>query len=222
MTNVFFNNYSNVDEQQLIESLIIESIGIYGHDLYFCPRSMGAKDEIYGEDDLSTYDSAYDLTAYIRSYDSYEGDGSFLSKFNLEIRDQITFTIARTPFLKDIGSYLKKERPLEGDLLYSKMMKRLFIIKYVNFHPIFYQMGALQTWDLTCEVFEYSNERINTGIEEIDNIEKTYSVTDDFVSNDDEYEAAMNDVFATNREIQDQAAGIIDWTESDPFSLGNF
>ena len=86
-SNHFFNNYNNSAEQDLIENLIVESISIYGHSVYYCPRTVVAKDEVYGEDTLSTYDSAYDFDVYIRSYDSYEGDGTFLSRFNLEIRD---------------------------------------------------------------------------------------------------------------------------------------
>lgn len=224
-------------EQSLIEDLIVESIGIYGHGIYYCPRTINKKDDIYGEDILSSYDSAFNFDMYIRSYDSYEGDGTFLSKFNLEIRDQITFTVARRTFMNEIGNEILVERPREGDLIYSPMVKRIFIIKYVNNSPVFYQMGTLQTWDLVCETFEYSSERFNTGIPEIDEIERKYTnsmesssiLTNDEYSITDEsgfnivlsqfnFETQNQDTYADNDEFEAEGVGILDWSQRDPFS----
>lgn len=220
MPSVFFNNFNSYAEQNLIEDLISESLSIYGHTVFYLPRKVVKKDEIYSEDVLSTYDEAYEFDMYIKSYDSYEGDGTFLSKFNLEIRDQITLTISRRAFGNEIATVRPDiQRPREGDLVYSTMMKRIFVIKYVNNSAIFYQMGDLQTWDIVCEVWEYSNERFRTGNTEIDQIEEQYSVSNVF--NEDQYEEAMGDVFATNKEFQDEGNGIIDWSETDPFSGGS-
>ena len=177
-TSVFFNNFSNNPEQNLIEDLVIESIRIYGHDVFYCPRTLVAKDEIYGEDSLSEYKIAYDIDMYIRSYDSYEGDGQFLSKFNLEIRDQVTFTIAVREFNNEVGQFENIDRPQEGDLIYLPMAGRILVIKYVNKTPIFYQMGAIQMYDLVAEMFEYSNERFSTGIYDIDKVERRNSEDD--------------------------------------------
>lgn len=237
MANLFFNNFENSMEQDLIESLIVESIGIYGHSLYYVPRTIVAKDDIYGEDPLSEYNSAYFTDVYIRNYDSYEGDGTFLSKFNLEIRDQVTLTMARRTFLSEIGSYENLIRPREGDLIYSPMMKRMFVIKYVNNTSVFYQMGSLQTWDLVCEVFEYSNERFNTGVEEIDSIEERFSFdinqfalgTDvgDLITDANGYpiiastfdnDEQLADVLSDNDEIVEESNNVIDWSDRDPFS----
>ena len=222
--NASFNNFNNPNEQALIENLIIESIGIYGHDVFYCPRTLNKKDDIYGEDQLSSYDTALDTVLYIKSMDSYGGDGTFLSKFNLEVRDQIIFTIARRTFQSDIANMNTEVRPLEGDLIYSTMMKRLFIIKYVENTPIFYQMGSLQTWDLTCEVFEYSNERFNTGIGDIDNIQTIYSFSgsgNTILSNTAFGDSLLNGIFENNIDITTEGSGLIDFTDIDPFSEGN-
>lgn len=210
-------------EQDLIESLIVESISIYGHTVYYCPRDIINKDELYGEDTISSYNHAYEFDMYIKSYDSYEGDGTFLSKFNLEIRDQVTFVAARRTFANEIGSQEDQVRPEEGDLIYSPMMKRLFIIKYVSNTPIFYQMGSLQTWELVCEMFEYSNERMNTGVEQIDRIETKYSFAgaNSTIIANSAYSNALSDVFETNIELQTWGNTVIDWTDTDPFSDGN-
>lgn len=222
-SNFYFNNFQNSMEQDLIESLIVESVSIYGHSIFYCPRTIVKKDEIYGEDSLSKYIRAYNFDMYVKSYDSYEGDGTFLSKFNLEIRDQITFVVARRTFYNEIANDAAIDRPQEGDLIYSPMMKRLFIIKYVNNAPIFYQLGTLQTWECVCEVFEYSNEKLDTGIPEIDAIEKKYSFATANSSNmsDTDYSNALGDVFETNTELQTEGEGILDWTHIDPFSEGN-
>lgn len=238
-SNFYFSNFENSMEQDLIESLIVESIGIYGHSVYYIPRTLIAKDDIYGEDTLSEYNNAYLTDMYIRSFDSYEGDGTFLSKFNLEIRDQMTFTLARRTFYNEISTQESIDRPQEGDLIYSPMTKRLMVIKFVNNNAIFYQLGSLQIWDLVCEMFEYSNERFNTGIAEIDQIERDYSFSQDVAAletNDgfeivDEtgfnlvqgqynFDAANQDVFADNDEIdaENERDNIVDWTQRDPFS----
>jgi hypothetical protein len=220
MPSVYFDNFNNYGEQDLIESLVVESISIYGHTVYYLPRTLVAKDDIYGEDKLSTYTDLFEFDMYIKSFDSYEGDGQFLSKFNLEVRDSATFSIARRTFGNEIASQRPDiQRPREGDLVYSTMMKKMFVIKYVNQTAIFYQMGELQIWDISCDVWEYSNERFDTGNAEIDAIEETYTVSN--VTNEEDYEAAMLDVFATNKEFQEEGNGILDWTNVDPFSGGN-
>lgn len=238
-SNFYFNNFSNSMEQDLIDSLVVESISIYGHSVYYCPRKIIKKDDIYGEDTLSEYNRAYQFDMYIRSYDNYEGDGTFLSKFNLEIRDQVRFTVARRTFYGEVANDAGINRPQEGDLIYSPMMGRLFIIKYVKNTAVFYQLGSLQTWDLTCETFEYSSERLNTGIAEIDSIETLYStnqVSWGILANDGSFLATQEggaivqqaydfdkqnqDVYADNDEIQLEGQGILDWTVIDPFSEG--
>jgi hypothetical protein len=222
-SNLYFNNFNNSLEQDLIESLIVESIAIYGHSIFYCPRTIVKKDEIYGEDYLSEYNTAYNTDMYIRSYDAYEGDGTFLSKFNLEIRDQIRFVVANRTFARDVGNYDTLVRPREGDLIYSSMMKRLFVIKYVDNKPVFYQLGQLQMFELTCEVFEYSNEKLATGVPDIDKIETEYSFagSGNTIISNTAYESALSDVYATNQEFQTDGAAVIDWTHIDPFSEGN-
>lgn len=162
-------------EQSLIEDLVIESIKIYGIDAWYIPRTLVAKDDILNEDDLSTFNEAYMAEMYIKSVDGFEGEGDFLSKFGLEIRDSVTMTIARRTYDSEVGSYrTSNTRPLEGDLIFLPLNNKVFEIQHVEHESIFYQMGSLQMYDLRAELFEYSGERFRTGQKFIDELYKNF------------------------------------------------
>jgi len=143
--------------------------------MYYVPRNLGNYDQLLTADDQSVYNSAFLVEFYIKSVDGFTGDGNFMSKFGLEIRDQVTFSIAQRVFNDEIGAYTSFVRPREGDLIYFPLNKKCFQIKFVNKFEMFYQLGALQTWEMTCELFEYSDEVFNTGIPEIDIIQTKFS-----------------------------------------------
>ena len=238
-TNVFFNNFTNSQEQVLIEDLVIESIKIYGHDVFYCPRTLVNKDEIYGEDSISKYNTQYMVEMYVKNVMGFEGEGDFMSKFNLQVRDQMTLTIARRTFFDEIGNVESIDRPQEGDLVYFPLNKKIFVVKFVEHEAIFYQMGALQTYDLTCELWEYSNEVLNTGINDIDKFQKDYSfemsvygikTEDEYVIKDEDgydiiqeqynFVTQVGDSFEDNEELQTEADNVLDFSERDPFSEG--
>lgn len=236
-TNFFFNNFQSSQEQLLIEDLIIESIKIYGLDVYYLPRTKVNYDGIYAEASISEFNSQYMVEMYVKNVDGFKGDGDFLSKFNLEIRDQITFTIARRSFYNEIGSVNNMIRPLEGDLIFFPLNNKVFEIKFVEHESIFYQLGSLQLWDITCELFEYSGEVFNTGIEEIDRVYVDHSLdqtkfailTEDadpyrlvdesgYALVNENYDINTIDPTADNDEIQVESNEFIDFSERDPFS----
>jgi hypothetical protein len=159
-------------EQELIEDLVIESIRIHGIDVWYLPRTLGAKDELFNEDDLPIFDNAFMLEMYIRNVDGFEGEGDFLSKFGLQIRDSMTLSVAMRTFDNEVGAIYDQKRPNEGDLIYFPLNGKMFELMHVEHESIFYQMGALQMYDLRLELFEYSNERFRTGQEFIDNLYK--------------------------------------------------
>ena len=59
-TNHFFSK-GTVSEQHLYEDLTIEAIQIFGHDVYYLPRTLVNKDELFGEDPLSKFSDAYTI-----------------------------------------------------------------------------------------------------------------------------------------------------------------
>lgn len=174
-TNVYFDHKVR-SEQHLVEDLIIESLQFYGQDVFYIPRSVITSDEIMNEE-YSKYESAYTIEMYPANVDGFEGEGNLLSKFGLEIRDQATFIVSKRRFeqLVEIDSNaIREERPREGDLIYLPMSKSMFEIKFVEHETPFYQLKNLPTYQLQCELFEYSSEMFETGIRDIDQFEELY------------------------------------------------
>lgn len=216
--NFYVNNFSNSGEQNLIEDLIIESIRMYGLDCWYMPRVLGAKDDLLNEDDLPIFNEAYLLEMYVKNVEGFEGDGQFLSKFGLQIRDSMTLSVAMRRFTQEVGDYNEQIRPNEGDLIYFPLNKKVFEVMYVDNKPIFYQMGALQMYDLRCELLEFSNEVFNTGIPEIDVISTDRITT----ANNTIAGIESLDPLADNLTIEQIADGILDFSAENPFGDDNF
>lgn len=194
--NNYFQKYDN-NEANLLEDLVVESIQVFGHEVSYLPRTKNNLDNIFGEDPTSSFESAYPVEVYIKTTDGFEGEGAFISRFGLEIREQITFSIAQRTW-KGLGL---STRPLEGDLIWFGMAQKMFEILFVEHQAIFYQLGKLPTFDLSCEFFEYSSEDIDTGIPKIDAVEadSAYSV---------EYGYSANSgVFSTDETIIGSQSG---------------
>ena len=184
-TNQYFNHHgTNTPENRLIENLMIESIQTYGIDVYYLPRTLNNEDTLLGEDASSSYDSAHTIEMYIKTVDGFEGSGDFISKWGLQIKDQITFTVAKRRW-QELGLTTdgRSKIPHEGDLIYFPITKALFQILFIEDEAIFYQTGQLQSYDMLCEMFTYSDQTFDTGIDELDAIERTHSYSVDFTMN---------------------------------------
>jgi hypothetical protein len=238
-TNFYFDQHQNGMEQELLAELVAESIKIHGIDIFYLPRETVNKDEIYTEDALNEYQRALLLDAYLKSFDQFEGEGQFLQKFNLEIRDTLTLSISHKTFQDEITQPVGIIRPREGDLIYLPVAKRLLKITYVEKFPVMMPLGSLPSYDIKCEMFEYSGEVLNTGIREIDAIEKNYNIElnnftiatesrlelrdeDGFSIIQEAYDIDVIDPTAQNDEIEEYADNFINFSERDPFSEGTY
>jgi hypothetical protein len=175
--NVYFS-HGTKNEQYLIEDLIVESLSIYGQDMFYIPRKLVGKDEILGEDRLSQFLDAYPIEMYFENVTDYGGQGSFIQKFGLFNESSATFTVARRRWDQLIGRFgqtIIPARPAEGDLLYFPLTKGLFEIKYVDHLDPFFQLGKLYIYKLQVELFQYASETIQTGIPDIDVFEELKS-----------------------------------------------
>ena len=272
-TNPYFKNFNSKRHQFLAESLIVESIRRFGYDIKYIPRKIGNIDHIFGEDTTSSFERATTVEVYIKNVDGFAGQGRFLSKFGVEVRDTITFTMAvlrfnqiKTPKLMDErgttiqlenrpiyqpnSSFaieiegnqtpytIESDKPLEGDLIFFPMVNKLFEIKYVNFETIFYQTGALQVYDLECEMYEYSNEDFSTPETNINDLLNGLStdVRDTSVILEDnthlvlentgrvileEYSINEGVVVANNSVFESEATDVVDFSEKSPLVRGD-
>jgi hypothetical protein len=174
MLNPFFQQGSKT-EQGLIQDLINEQLRMYGVEVYYLPRQYVTEKVIIKEVIESKFDNAYPIEAYVDTYEGYNGLGTLMSKFGIQEMDDLILTISRerfetyiSPLIKNIPNIKLSSRPKEGDLIYFPLGDRLFEIKYVEHEKPFYQLQKNYVYQLTCELFRYEDEIIDTNIEEID------------------------------------------------------
>jgi|TARA_B000000609_G_scaffold24819_1_gene16096 hypothetical protein len=176
-TNSYFTN-GTTGEQDLQESLVTEQIKMFGKDVYYIPRTLVKEDSVFGEDTLSKFEGAHLIEAYIEDAGGFRGDGDIFSKFGVRIQDQITFVISRSRFtaaVDDNATLIVEGRPNEGDLIHLPMANKTFEIQFVEHEQPFYQFGKNYVWGLRCELFEYSDEDIDTGVAAVDALEQNFA-----------------------------------------------
>ena len=175
-TNPYFS-YKVRAEQQLYEDIVIEALKMYGQDVYYIPREVISKDTVFNDTILSRFNNAYKIEMYIENMDGFDGEGDLFTKFGVEIRDAATFILARRRWNQTVGRLEgydsnKFYRPREGDVIYLPLSQTTFQIMSVQSELPFYQVSDLPVFKLRCEVFEYSDEDFDTGIDEIDRVEE--------------------------------------------------
>lgn len=176
-TNLYFSQKVH-SEQNLYEDIVIESLKMFGQDVYYLPRDIVNEDRIFGDDVPSRFNSSYKVEMYIENTEGFDGEGDLFTKFGVEIRDQATFVVARRRWTTTINRFdneINSTRPREGDLVYLPLSNSMFQIMAVEHEQPFYQLSNLATYKLRCEKFEYSDEDFDTNIDAIDGIERSYA-----------------------------------------------
>ena len=174
MRNLYFSAGAR-SEQNLYEDLIIEAIKIYGQDLYYLPRDLVNVDDVFREDPVSKFNSNYLLEMYVDNADGFDGEGDLFTKFGVEIRDQVTFTVAKRRWQQTVMRYdneIQGIRPLEGDLVFTPFSKKIFQIMHVEHEQPFYQLNNLPVFKLQCELFEYNDEDFDVNNDAITQLEE--------------------------------------------------
>ena len=162
-------------EQRLVQDLVNEHLKIYGIEVRYIPRKFVRKQTILREVQSSTFDDNFLLEAYVNTFEGYGGQGDIMTKFGVSLRDELTITISKerfedfiSPFLAADDAYELSSRPREGDIIFFPLGQRLFEVKFVEHEQPFYQLGKNYVYQLKCELFEYEDEVLDTGIDIID------------------------------------------------------
>lgn len=177
MLNPYFSQ-SVRSEQNLYENIIIESLKIYGQDVYYLPRTIVNENTIFGDDVPSSFNSSYKIEMYVENTEGFDGEGDLFTRFGVEIRDEATFVVARKRWNSAVSKYdneITGERPREGDLIYLPLSRSLFQINHVEHEQPFYQLSNLPIYKMRCQLFEYNDENLNTDVDAIDAIERDNS-----------------------------------------------
>jgi len=185
--NRYFNQTAFAPEQDLMQDLIDESIQIYGHDVHYIPRDTVNLDTFLGEDPLTAFTTTYPIEMYLKTLESFQGQSEFISKFGLHIEDQATFIVSQRRFNSAVVDAVDSantviSRPREADLIYIEMTpnnRYLFEIKFVEDKERLFQLGKLYTYELRCELMNFTNEKVNTNVDEIDEVAQREAYTID-------------------------------------------
>ena len=173
------NGIGSDAEKRLYENLIIEGLKIYGQDVYYLPRTLVNRDLILGEDVASKFNAAYLAEMYMETTEGFAGQQEIINKFGLEIREDTTFMVSKRRWLDlvdDPATLIVSGRPNEGDIIYMPLMNSFFEILFIEDQEPFFQLGNLPVYKLRVTRFEYSSERLDTGVSDIDAAEDKYSL----------------------------------------------
>lgn len=222
--NHYFNTLGGKTEQKLVEDLIIEAIRAKGMKVYYIPRTFVKFDPVFGEDPLSKFEKYFPIEMYFDNPagDGYGGDRFLISKFGLEMREQANFIVSRRRFNQAVlfdgvnaipytsqdearaawnaqhkisHTTSSEVRPMPGDLIYVPVTNDLFQINFAEHESVFYQVGYRYIWRVDVQKFDYSSEKLNTGINEVDKIEDIFANVD----------SVQNDPIADNDVLLDRA-----------------
>lgn len=175
--NLYFSEKVR-SEINLYEELVIEALKIYGQDLYYLPRELVNEDVLLGEDPVSRFSKSYKIEMYIENEQGFDGEGDLFTRFGVEIRDEATFVVSKTRWKNTIekgDNDLSNDRPNEGDIIYLPLSKSFFQINHVEHEQPFYQIENVPVYKMRCTLFEYTGEDMDTGTQEIDQLERDYA-----------------------------------------------
>ena len=178
MKKVYFPQHGGVTtEQNLVQDLVDEQIKLFGSDVFYIPR-VHLKDKTLGEVIQSEFNQSYMIEMFLVNVEGFGAGAEFVSKFGLRITDEISFVVSRRRWEQSANPALNLAvdgRPNEGDLIYFPLTEDLYEIKYVERENPFFQLGKQYFYQLTAEIYEQGADKFDTGIDEIDDVEREFS-----------------------------------------------
>lgn len=176
MLNPYFKsrNEGTAAMKDIIHKQTAEVIQQNGRDMFYITRKTGNLDHLFGEDYAGTFEGHFKIEMYPIGGTKY-GDTDMLSKFGLEARDEAMISVSGNRFRE----VTKMKYPYEGDLIFDPLSRRLFELKHIENEDIFYPLETLPQYVMKCELFEYSHEKMETGVREVDAVDGIDNFTDE-------------------------------------------
>ena len=162
-----FNNFLDTRPTDLTSYMIDEIIQIYGIPAYYIKKNLTNLSKFFGEDDLTKFDDAYSMYLLPEDPERYGGSGDSFGNFGWEIGDSMQMCVEIGRFQDETGL----DEPIEDDLVFIPILSRWFQVTYQTDEkgstPFFWngKVGAFM-FDLLS--YQFSHERIDTGIPAID------------------------------------------------------
>uniref|UniRef100_A0AAU6W3R1 Neck protein n=1 Tax=Pseudomonas phage Cygsa01 TaxID=3138529 RepID=A0AAU6W3R1_9VIRU len=213
--NAYFNHFNQKSEQGLVESLLIEAVQARGVDVKYIPRERFGDDYFMGEAPISEFKDSYTIEMYIESMENFNGDGDMFAKFGIMFTDKTELYVVASRFVTELKA-AGLESPREGDLIYIPFSNSLFEINKSKYDQEYYQTGVNFGYRLICNLFEYSHEKVDTGIADIDSLNIVHERTA-VDGNEDDIEVKHTGFFAQDGDAMEKEA----WTNFKTFDPEN-
>ena len=206
--NKYFKQFQGqTNEADLFQKLTTEYIQIGGVDSYYIKRDMEDFDNIFNEDRTVNFGEGICIEIFIENFEGFEGN-DIISKFGLELLDELKFVVSAERFCEEVDM----EEPREGALIYLPLADRLFEIKFVEDEELMYSLNDTRSYTVVAQIFDYSGETFETGIEELDSLDDLNDNVDHLNLDAD----TQNDIF------DEEDDGIVDFSEDNIFgTFGN-
>lgn len=198
----YFNHLTNTSEQNLIESMVVETIKLSGMDIVYMPREY-VVDDVLKDPMSSHFNESWTIEAYFHDVQGFGGQGDFMSKFGFQQLDTVDLSIARKSW-KLLNVPSRQERPREGDVIFIPFSKSFFEIAFVEHEDPFWQLGKYHTFRLKCNMYTRGyNEKFATP--------DAFINTGANADNTAEIDAAINSA------VTQKSGALLDFTEKNPF-----
>lgn len=195
-----------MNEQNLIDNLVVESIQAQGIDIAYIPRTQVDIDYLYNEDPNNVFTSFNTIEMYPIFVDGFDGD-QLMSVFGDEFKKSGTFVVSKTRFSQEFPEFI---RPMEGDLIVMPITNAILEIKFVDVESPFFEKGKQYVYQIKTQAFEYSYEDMNTNDPDLDDILDSIKI--------DMPDEDTGD-YGKNEEIEEGNEGNIVWDASNPFGV---
>lgn len=216
--NPYFNFFEINSEQDLLNSIVAESVQFSGVEFYYIKRETPNLDTIFGEDPTNIFTKFWKIAAYIETYEGWQGQADFYTKFGMVVNDEASVIVQPDLFAHQTNGY----SPTSGDLLYwpqktAKSDYVLFEIIWVEPDNPFHPNGTLPFRRMNIQKFAYSNEKMElVNDSQIADTDIPPDILDELIELTDRGDVS-EPPYKEADQIQTEGDAITVFDENDPF-----